>query len=698
MEKKMKGKYVSGPSFVIAAITVTGMLLASSFALAYEKTGRQEHALETITVTAQKQKEKAQEVPMSISVFDSIATEDAKMESMRDVADFVPNLNIYGQGYSGWNAPSMRGIYAPGETLAVSTGLYIDGVPVLSILGYDDNLLDVERIEVLRGPQGTLYGKNTEAGAINIITRQPGNEFRGKLIADTGAFLSAGTGDGLVGDLGVNLSGPLVKDRLFGSFAGQFHKQQGFIENITTGDTANDQQHWYGKGHLRWTPVDQLDISLIVSYLKNNSDGPDMGMSDLGSTLFGLVPNKYRQESSNISSYDDTSINSQALKIEYDMNKVMTISSVTSRRVFKDVKLTDFDFSPMTIFHSPTDHTYENISQEFRLNYAKDRLKWLMGVYYDSDGREMRGDTISDLAMMNRKLRRDLDFESYAVFANLTYPLLEKINVVAGLRYEYQKGEMEDFVYSVQNDNSWDCVSPKLALEYLFSPKIMSYISVSRGFRSGGFNMYAMNPQYYSYDDEELWCYEAGMKSAFRDNRLIVNSAVYYMDIDNMQVNEAISPIETYVTNAAEATGYGFEVEATAKIFDGLSLIAGFGYNHVEFDKFKDAVGDYKGNQNPFAPEYTFNVGIQYRHGNGFYFRTDVIGNDRMYLDKTNTHARDAYHIVNVKTGYETEHLDIYLYGKNIFDEEYDMVGAMGGFYTMYSEPGQIGLQINYHF
>ncbi len=656
------------------------------------------YQLETITVTAQKQEENVQEIPMSISVFDSIAIGDAQMASINDVADLVPNLIISGQGFSGWNNPSIRGVYAPGETLAVSTGLYVDGVPVLSVLGYDYSLLDVERIEILRGPQGTLYGKNTEVGAINIITRQPDNEFRGKITADAGVLLSAETGDGLGGYLGVNLSGPLAKDRLFGSFSGQCHQQQGFIENITTGETTNDRQHWYGKGHLRWTPVDQLDISFIASSLKYDGDGPNMGMSELGSTLFGLTSDQYRQNSSNIESYNDSRFNSQALKVAYDMNEVMTITSVTAKRVYKDEKLTDFDFSPMTLFHAETDNTFKNFSQEFRLNYVKDRLKWLVGVYYDNDAREMRGDTISDFPSMAGMLRRDVDFQSYAAFAHLTYPLLEKFTIVAGLRYEYQEGEMEDHMYGAQNDNAWDSISPKLALEYLFSPQIMSYISVSKGFRSGGFNMYAMNPQYYSYDDEELWSYEAGIKSVFWDNRFIVNAAVYYMDIDNMQVNEAVSPLETYVTNAAKATGYGFEVEATARLFDGLNLMAGFGYNHVAFDEFRDAAGDYKGNQNPFAPEYTFNMGIQYRHRNGFYFRTELIGNDKMYLDKANTYDRDAYHIVNVKTGYETERFDVYLYGKNVFDEAYDMVGASGGYYTMYSEPGQIGLQLSYRF
>jgi outer membrane receptor for ferric coprogen and ferric-rhodotorulic acid len=142
--------------------------------------------IEQMTVTAQKQEENVQEVPMSITVFDSLDIEDKKIESIRDMADFVPNLMIYQYGASGKNAPTMRGITAAPESFRVSTGLYVDGVPVLTGIGFVNEMLDIERIEVLRGPQGTIYGKGTESGAINIITRQPDNEFRGKVSAQGG--------------------------------------------------------------------------------------------------------------------------------------------------------------------------------------------------------------------------------------------------------------------------------------------------------------------------------------------------------------------------------------------------------------------------------------------------------------------------------------------------------------------------------
>lgn len=684
---------------LVLLIGCISVIPVASFAQDKADTGKKTgYQLDVITVTAQKQEENVQDVPMSISVINGQAIEDQSILSVEDVAKYTPNLVIFEDGMSDRKTPSMRGIYAAAESFSTSTGLYIDGVPFLSSLGYEDGLLDIERIEVLRGPQGTIYGKNTEAGVINIITRQPDNQFRGKITTEFGRFLSAETGDGLGGSFAANLSGPLSKDKLFASLAGKFYQQEGFIENIATGETANDKQNWFGRGNLRWTPTDKLDVSFIASCIDYDNDGPNMGMSEQGAAAYYVPYSGYHMEASNIDAYNDSEKSSQALKVEYDLTEKIKLTSVTARTEFDDVKLTDFDFSQANVFHSQTDYTLENISQEVRLNYTSNRLKWLIGVYYDDNDKDLTGSCDSDYPSMVYTIDTDIDSESWAVFTNLTYPLFTQVTLVGGLRYEHQEGEIKNYIYGVQDEDSWSSLSPKLALKYMLSSEIMSYMSVSKGYRSGGFNLYATDPNYFSYDEEELWSYEIGVKSAFFENRLIVNSAVYYMDIDNMQVNEAVSANVTYLTNAAKADGYGFEIEATAIISEGLSLMAGFGFNHLEFDEFKDADGDYTGNKNPYAPAYTFNIGVQYRHDNGFYFRTDLIGKDKMYLDKANTYTCDAHQIVNVKIGYETERFDVYLYGRNIFDEEYDRVGASGGYYTYYSNPGKVGLTVSYRF
>ena len=511
-------------------------------------------------------------------------------------------------------------------------------------------------------------------------------------------MLSGETGDKLKEDFSLNLSGPIQKDRLFFGIKGTYSKKDGFIENTMTGDDVNDRERWFGRAHLRWTPVDKLDISLIASRLEYDDGAPNINIGENGAAMYGLPAPEDRKVTSNLEGWNKSSSNSQSLKIAYDISDSLTLTSTTTNWVYEEKSLVDFDFSPATLMHPDVDDEFSKISQELRLNYSAERLKWLVGLYYDRDVFDIDYEIISVIPQMAGVTSRDIDGDTYAVFANLTYPLTKQLSMIGGLRYEKEKQDFEDNISNLKTDESWNKLSPKIALEYRFTPAIMTYVSASQGYRSGGFNWGVTDPQYISYDAETLCSYEIGAKTAFLNNRLIINGSVYYMKIDDMQVEEAVSPVELYITNAAEATGKGFELEMTARVTDGLSLMGGFGYTDIEFDDFKDALGDYKGNENPWAPEYTFNLGAQYRHRSGFYARADLIGYGKMYFDRANEYSRDAYEIVNAKIGYETEHFDIYLYGKNIFDKEYDSDEYFGGFYTVYSDPGEVGLQLVYRF
>lgn len=654
------------------------------------KTTPGKHKIEAITVTAQKQEENVQEVPVSITVFNERDIEDKKIESVEDIADFVPNLTILDNGMSGTNSPSMRGVHVAPYTFTTTTGLYVDGVPMISGFGFEAGLLDIERIEVLRGPQGTLYGKNTETGVINIISRQPGNEFKGKV--------SVAGGQDKKGDVSLSLAGPIQKDRLFFGLAGQYYQKDGYIENTNLGGMDDDRKHWFGKAHLRWTPMDDLDISLIASHLKYDEGGPNMNFTEKGAAMFGLAAPQDRKVSSNLEGWNKTASDSQSLKIGYNLSDLITLTSVTTNRVYEDRTVADFDFSSATYMHSDKDGNYKKMSQELRLDSSAKQLKWLVGLYYDKDQNDLDFEVASMIPPMASVSSRSINGDAWAAFANFTCPLPGQFSLVGGLRYEQQDQEFEDHIKKMKVDDSWDALSPRIGLEYQFSSSIMTYAGASKGYRSGGFNQMAEDPLYFSYGAEELWSYEVGVKSAFFNNRLVLNGALYHMDISDMQVEQAVTPVVNYLTNAAEATAKGIELEITAVMTDGLSLMAGFGYSDIEFDNFKDARGDYKGNKNPFAPEYTFNIGAQYRHGSGVYARADLIGYGEMYLDKANEYSRDAYEIVNAKIGYETEAFDIYLYAKNLFDKKYDSNGFYGGMYTLYSEPGEIGLQAVYRF
>ena len=701
--KKRSGWIVqTGFAAAMLLLGIGGLISGEAVAMAEEAgasaTSRKTVELETVTVTAQKQEENVQEVPVSVTVMGQPEIEDNNIDSIGELSDFVPNFMILNEGAAVFNSPVMRGIYAPAETLTVSSGLFVDGVPVLSSTGYEDALLDIERVEILRGPQGTLYGKNTETGVVNIITRQPDNDFRAKISADVGKLLSYETGDGLKQSYALNLSGPIQTDKLFLGVAGKFYQKDGFMENTLTGEPANDREHWFGRAHLRWTPSDRLDISLIASILQYDDDAVQTSLTEKGAAAYGLSGFTDRQVSSDLPGYNQACTDTQSLKIKYDFSDSMTLTSITARRVFDDDMTADWDFSPMKIMHTDKNNSYTKLSQELRLDSSSEKLQWLVGLYYDNDRNEFDIAMDSVFPSMASTTRRDFNGEAYAAFGQVGFSPIEGLRLIGGLRYEIQDQEYENYILGTTIDDSWNEFSPKLSVEYSWTPSTMTYVSVTKGYRSGGFNTFTNDPQYTTYDEEKLWSYEIGSKNLFWDNRLMLNGSVFYMDITDMQVTQAVSPTESYLSNAAEATAKGIELEMMVNVSKGLSVMAGLGYTDIEFDEYKDALGDYAGNKNPYAPKYTFNIGAQYRFQNGLYARADLVGCGEMYLDRANEYKRDAYEIVNAKIGYEAERFDIYLYGKNIFDKEYNAYGYYSGYYVLYSDPGEVGLQLAYRF
>ncbi len=653
---------------------------------------KQEITLDTIIVTANKQKENMQDVPIGITVFDDFMLVDKNIFSVSELADFVPNLAVTAQGTSSATVPTLRGITADLGTFSASTAMYVDGVPILSFSGYEDTLQNIERVEVLRGPQGTLYGKNAEVGVINIITRKPSNKFAGKISIDGGEEYKK--------ELSFNVSGPIVADKFFAGLTGQYYDKDGFITNGTSGDEANDKRHWYGKGQFRLEPVDDLSIQLILSYLQYDNNGTNMGLSEKGAAALELLASGDREVYSDLEGEETTNNNTQSLKISYDWGNILNLTSITTHRYFEEDFTCDYDFNPISLMHSDTTADYDKLSQELRLSSTATRMKWVAGLYYDKDDDTWSNVTSSVYPMMKSVVDRDLGGESYAVFGQVRYALTDKFGATGGLRYEHQDKDFQDNTTGASFDDSWEDISPKFSLDYAFTPQVMGYATVAKGFRPGGFNVYGAQTGYETYDNEELWSYEVGAKTRSFDNRLLLNGTLFYMHIDDMQVTEwVLTPtLANYITNAATAESYGIELDILAKITSQFTVTASFGYTNVEFDEFQDAMGDYNGNKTPNAPDYTFSIGGQYRTKNGFYAGVDMVGYGKMYLDSANTYSRDAYQLVNAKAGYEAEKWDIYLYGKNIFDEDYTMTGIGNGFFKTYSDPREIGLKFTYRF
>jgi len=633
-------------------------------------------SLDKITVTAQKVEENIQDVPISITAFNEFDIEDKKIKSIDDVARYTPNFLLSVMGDIGIANPSIRGLSSDASTTYSTVSMYIDGVPNFINTGFDTILNDVQRIEVLKGPQGTLYGKGAEAGVINIITKKPSNETKSNISLELGTDNKR--------ELSLSTSGAIIKDTFYIGLSGRYFEKDGFLKNTYTNRIDNDRENIYGKINLRYTPNENLELSLISSKFER-----DDGTTSINSTS----ATNTREIASDLQGSNKSKTSSHAFKVSYDFNNYK-LESITTYKKYNDLRITDNDFSPAVVNHTDVNMLYKNSSQELRLSSSTDKLNWLIGLY--GDKAKKTGGYDYNMGAMTLPFRSKLDDESLGVFTHATYKFNDKLSLIGGLRYDRDKKEINDTTANIQLDKSYNEVSPKLALNYRLNENTTSYFTIAKGYKSGGFYIYAPTGQQ-TYDKETLWNYEVGIKSNINEN-LTLNSSIYYMDISNMQILTALSTFTGYISNAASATSKGIELDLNYNLNDSISFFGAFGYNKTTLDSFSDANGDYSGNYNPYAPKYNFNIGIQYRDNNGYFARADLNGYGKMYIDKENNYEKKAYNLLNLKLGYESDSYDIYLYGKNILDKEYDAKGCCYGTMAMLSEPREIGVQVNYRF
>ena len=631
-------------------------------------------SLDTITVTAQKVEENVQEVPISMSVFDEFTIEDSKIESIQDVASYTSNFILEDRA-GGVLSPSIRGINNTSfSRMSQPVGILIDGIPIANSNSYNETLMDIERIEVLKGPQGTLYGKDAQAGVVKIITKQPNNETKAKLGVELGEDNKK--------QYTLSTSGPIVKDKLFIGVSAKHYEKDGYIKNSLLGRYTNNRDNNYGRLHLRYTPSDNLEISLISSKLKRNDGDFDFVQTNTAGE---------KSVSLDTQGHDKTNTTSHALKVSYNINDYLLESITTYRDVKTDMLQV---FSPNFSFDFQQD--YDKYTQELRLSNNSDIFKWVTGVYADKE----KVDETSNYILSNGKSPYDpkIDGNSLGAFIHTDYTINDKLSFISGARYD--KVNTEHKQSGTKLDLSESEISPKISFKYQQNQNDMYYATISKGFRTGGFSHHSLHGYSREYKKETLWNYEIGAKNSFFDNRVIVNSSIFYMNIDDKQAR--IYPIagvnQFYVDNAAKATSKGFETSFNAMLTDNLKLFGSYGYTNSTFDEYNNGRVDYSGKKTAFAPEYNYNIGIQYRGEQGYFAKADLNGYGKTYFDNANKYNRDPYNLVNAKIGYEAENYDIYLYGKNIFNKEHNTVGAWGGGGVLYSKPREIGVQLAYRF
>ncbi len=631
----------------------------------------QEMELEPMIVTAEKREEDPLKTPLSVTVLDSIQIEDSGARDTQDLSRLMPNTYMGATGTE--NILTIRGISSFDTSLTSPAGFYVDGVSLPLHYMYNMELLDLERVEVLRGPQGTLYGRNNESGLVHVITQKPSDTLRAKAYGEYGSLNSS--------RFGGNVSGPIVKEKLYGGLALIQRNSDGYMENQYNGDDRTAKMNRFtGRASLRATPNKAWDINLTADML-DTDDG--LGIYRY---LTGPLKTDYNKINQDADLYSKQSGNGQTLSMDYTGDYFRLIS-ITGLRSYEHQFSTDNDFSPLPLARAEFEYKDKNFSQELRFASPDNNssLKWLVGGYGFSQ------DTDVDYnRSANWHLVSEMESTGLAGFGQATWSIVESLHLTGGIRLDTQDmdGKLHDVSAKKGFEKGMDHQEwlPKLALNYDVSETAMVYASAAKGFLAGGYN-YGLSraESSFTYGPEYTWNYEVGTKASFFDGKASLSLAGFYISIDDKQVFE-VDPttFATEVRNAAKAHSAGVEVEARVRPAPGVDLFGSFGWAEAKFDEWVATefnstwTGlvsyDYKDNKLPNAPKYTGNLGAMYRHQTGLFIRGDIFFNGEFFADAKNTTRQEAYELVNLRAGYEARHFDVVMWCQNLFDQGYEKI------------------------
>lgn len=634
--------------------------------------------LDPIVINADLRNISEDKIAASVSSFGELDIQDRGASHFDDLLLQIPNMNFSSEG-SRPRHLQIRGMGERDEYTGApnaSVGFAIDGID-FSGIGLTANLFDVKQVEVLRGPQGTRYGANALAGLVNIQTNDP-TRYRESLLEVT-----AGQDD--LTELGLMTSGAFDEtnsDSPLYRFAMFKHDSDGFRDNnFLDREDTNGKDELYLRGKLRFflTESAQLDLTLMHADIDNGYDAYSLN-NDFSTETD--EPGRDQQKS-----------NAAVIKLTMDGSKLFTLTSTTTLADSNIVYGYDGDWVDRNFWGRPFVYNYENkkerdtFSQELRFaskpssRLFADSTDWVFGVYYsDLDEKnttfeEFEDDFTSPLFATSR----DSDFEAQnvALFSQLDYHFSPRTRLSAGLRVEHNS---QEFSSSLGEDFSPSdaLVGGHISISHNINESHNVYASVSRGYKAGGFNTglgEGADSRFLQFDKETALNYELGLKSAFLDETLETAITFFYMDRKSPQFDGYSFVGANYVfftENLDKAENYGIEAELDWQVTDSLKLFASLGLLETKVDgQPLNSAFVMSGREQAHAPSYQYNVGTQYRDTSGFFARLDVTGVDAFYFDNVHNFKSDNYTLTNLRIGYELDDWEVYLWGKNIFDQKY---------------------------
>jgi len=649
-------------------------------------------AFDEMIVTAQKREQNLMEVPLSVTAFGEVTIEDANITEIKDLVLLTAGLQINETIGRQTAAPSIRGI-APFGFADPTVLIYVDGF-TLGFSRTENNgaLFDLERIEVLKGPQPTLYGRNALGGVINYITKKPGDELEGYVRGEYGRFETF--------EVAGSVGGPIIKDKVFAKVAVGYREFGGFMDNEFDGaEDVNDESDFSSRANLRLTPSEELEINLTFNYGEAEDACGDCAHvpQDFGSIFdpneflrlgngeieLNDVPRTVNQDF--LGGFDREDISFIA-NIDYDLG-FATLTNIFGYGDSETSIRADVTRQPgPSPFGVGFDVQIDNSgwSDELRLASNGDgALTWLVGFYafYNERARQLFFDgptLVQDDVVTTR---------NYAGFVDLDYAISEKFSVGFGIRYDWEKNSFSDNLSPVERERSAGEWLPKFTASYSPSDDMNIYATISRGYHAGGTNdELAPSPE---YDSEFIWNYEIGLKGQTADGKIQYNLAAYYMDWQSIQIQQPTGLTGGFITNAGSAEVYGVEASLLARPIEGLTLSLAANFSEATYKEYIDNINaaafglnpNLAGNDLNNAPDVAISGSVQYVFpiSNADWnvrLRADGRYTGEQAFDAPNVLVADSYFIANLYAGVENETFEIGFYADNIFDENYLLGGS----------------------
>ena len=661
--------------------------------------------LDQVVVTAQKTEELLQEIPASITALSARQVEEYRLWNNKELAAIVPNFYSADPG-DRRNVSSLRGIATTSYDPAMAT--YIDGVNQFSLDTYIAQLFDVERIEILRGAQGTLYGRNATAGVINIITRQPGNKASG--------FAEITNGNAGLQRYSAGFRAPLIKDKLYIGMAALYDQSNGFYTNQFNQTPFDKQNSFTGNYYLKYLPTNKWSITLNVKH-NNNSN---KGAFPLVSGIADAMKNPFQLSQDAVSNMTDNILNASLSANHF--GKKVSFSSQTayqSNYRFYENPM-DADFSPIdgiTLINNYGKdwNKVKVITQEFKFSSpaaSTSAFKWTTGAYFfhqDNPTKQaihfgedaaMVGSPDKNFSLINSAKSTS---DGMAVYAQGSYALTSKLNLTAGIRYDrekkqqsilgqYQMDPNPNPIFDFQPDTSasaaFQSVSPKLSVSYAVCNNHLLFVNYSKGFRAGGLTPLSSDPSQpalFAYQPEYSHNYEIGIKNDFFNNRLVLNITAFYSAVNDAQVPTLVLPDAVTITkNTGKLTSKGIELESHM-LFNGLQVDYNIGYTDASFNNLKLAqygmVADLTGKKQLFTPDVTSLLAAQYgatlskKHQIKITFRGEWKYIGQQFFDLANTISQPSYNLLNSSIGISVPGWSLKFWGRNLANNNYVSYG-----------------------